>query len=240
MPQERTEAVVLRGVDFSETSRIVTFLCPERGRMACIAKGVKRPKSQLAGLLDTFNRLEIVVYYKDSRSVQVLAEASLLDSFTALKSDLDRTTYGAFPLEIVDRVARENEPSRELYAALVEGLEGLGTWTGDVRTHCCWQVLRLLGIAGFAPSLDVCCECGASAGDRPSFSFGGGVTCARCPSDRRLAREDYAALKAFAAHTRRCPDIEVNATLFSLLDRYASRQLETNLKSARVIEQVFR
>ena len=66
MSQERTEAIVLRGVDFSESSRIVTLLSPDRGRLVCMAKGVKRPKSQLAGLLDTFNRLEVVYYWKYS------------------------------------------------------------------------------------------------------------------------------------------------------------------------------
>ena len=54
--QEKTEAIVLRGVDFSESSRIVTFLSPERGRLTCIAKGARRKNSGVSAVLDTFNR----------------------------------------------------------------------------------------------------------------------------------------------------------------------------------------
>ena len=70
---------VLRGVDFSETSRIVTFLTPGRGRLACLAKGARRRRSPFQAMLDTLNRDEIVYYWKDGREVQQLGEAALLD-----------------------------------------------------------------------------------------------------------------------------------------------------------------
>ena len=118
MPQEKTEAVVLRGVEFSETSRIVTFLTPRRGRVACIAKGARRKGSPMAAVLDTFNRVDMVYYRRQGRQVQTLAEAALLDGFPGLKGDLDRSLFAAIPLEIAFRVAHENEPSEALYAAL--------------------------------------------------------------------------------------------------------------------------
>jgi len=75
--REHTEAIVLKGVDFSETSRIVTLITPDRGKMACMAKGVKRPKSPMAGVLDTFNRIDLVYTWKDTRQVQTLIEANV-------------------------------------------------------------------------------------------------------------------------------------------------------------------
>ena len=78
MAQEKAEALVLRGVDFSETSRIITFLSPERGLLTCIAKGVRRKGSPLASVLDTFNHVELVYYWKEGRGVHTLGEASLL------------------------------------------------------------------------------------------------------------------------------------------------------------------
>src|SRR5690606_17321491 len=110
MPQERSDAVVLLAVDFSETSRIVSVLTPQRGKMALLATGVRRPKSELAALLDTFNRVELVYYWKDSRSVQRLGEASLLSAYAAVKRDLDKQAYAGVGLEFVYKVAHENEP----------------------------------------------------------------------------------------------------------------------------------
>ncbi len=240
MSQERTEAVVLRGVDFSETSRIVTFLSPDRGRMACMAKGAKRKKSPFAGLLDTFNRLELVYYWKDGRDVQTLGEGSLLDGYPSLKGDLGRVTYGAFPLEVAYKAAHENEPSQALFEVLVRGLEGLEAWQGDARTHCCWQVFGLLSAAGFEPALDACVECGASVSASPSFSYTGGVVCGRCPSDRKLSAAEYDALRAMAQGVDACPPLEAGKNIFALLRHFAARQLESDFRSVRVIEQMFR
>ena len=126
---EQTEAIVLRGVDFSETSRIVTFLTPERGRLACMAKGMRRSKNDLAALLDTFHRVELVYYWKDSRSVHPLREVSRLDGYAAIKKDLAKATYGALALEVAYKTAHENEPSEELYDVLKNGLAQLAAWS---------------------------------------------------------------------------------------------------------------
>lgn len=238
MSLEQTEAVVLRGVDFSESSRIVTFLTPDRGKMACMARGIKRPKNQLGPLLETFNCLELVYYWKDGRSVQQLSEATLIDSWNGIKTDLDKITYGAFPLEIAYKVAHENEPSPELYNTLVQGFKSLCAWQGDVRFHVGWQVLQLLNISGFEPALEWCVECGGEIGRVPGFSYGGGVTCYKCRSDRRMSSEEYETLQNCSKETEQCPDV-VSCDIFRLLKLYAIKQLETSFKSVRVIEQMF-
>ncbi len=237
MSQERSEALVLRGVDFSETSRIVTFLTPHRGRMACMALGARRSKSPLGGVLDTLNRLELVYYWRDGREVQKLGEAALLDGYGGIKSDLDKSLHAAFPLELLYKVAHENEPSEELYAAAVHGFDGLKTWTGDARTYAGWMVLHLLGVAGFAPSLEACCECGRELEAATGFSWAGGATCGTCRHDVRVAGEDYRALQALGASPEACPELKASKRVFSLLRRYASRQLDTDFRSVRVIEQ---
>ncbi|HJP34424.1 MAG TPA: DNA repair protein RecO [Gammaproteobacteria bacterium] len=239
MAQERSEALVIRGVNFSETSRIVNFLCPIRGRLVCMAKGARRPKSQLAGLLDTFNRLELVYYWKDGRSVQQLGDAALLDGFRGLKADLAKSTFGALPLELAHKVSNENEPSEELYSELLHGLEQLEDWSGDVRTHVCWQVFRLLSAAGFEPSLEACVRCGKPAGPRAGFAYEGGVTCGACPSDRKAELSTLESLRLFAGSREKCPRASVSHEAYHILRHFAMRQLETDFRSARVIEQMF-
>ena len=239
MSQERTEAVVLRGVDFSESSRIVTLLSPDRGRLVCMAKGARRPRSPLAGMLDTFNRLEVVYYWKDSRAVQQLGDTTLLNGYAGVKSDLDKATYAGFPLELVYKTAHENEPSHELYAALVSGLESLERWEGDVRTHCCWQVFWLLSAAGFEPAVEACGVCGGALSGTPGFNYGVGVTCGSCESDHRISAESHAALRELARGVEACPALTVDREVFDSLWRFAERQLESSFKSVRVIGQMY-
>ncbi len=232
--QERTEAVVLRGVDFSETSRIVTFLTPDRGKVACMAAGARRPKSNLSGVLDVFNRLEIVYYWKDGRSVQRLAEASVLETYPAIKADLERSVCAAFPLEIVYKAAQENEPSEQLYSTLVRGLTSLTQWTGDSRTHTAWQALQLMSSAGFEVTL-------APRGTREWvwFSYEHGVLSPAQRGDRRLNALEYDGLCALAAHPESCPDIEGITAVFAAVRGYVERHLEAGFRSVRVIDQVF-
>jgi len=238
LSQERTEALVLRGVDFSETSRIVTFLCPDRGRLACMAKGARRKNSPLAPVLDTLNHVELLYYWRDGREVQTLAEVSLLDGFTGIKADLAKASFASFPLELAAKTAHANEPSRELFLALIRGLRSLNTWTGAAAVHAAWQALALLAAAGFEPSLDLCAVCGAPVDEAHGFTLSGGATCAACPAERRLSAAQYKALRALSGARDACPDIEAAPGLCGLLSAYAAHQLETEFRSIRVIAEM--
>lgn len=238
MSLERSEGVVLRGVDFSESSRIVTFLTPQRGRMVCMARGVKRPKAQLAGVLDTMNRLELVYYWKEGRAVQQLADASVLDAYRAVKADLEKGALCAFPLELADRVAHENEPSETLFNTLVTGFDQMAHWMDDAQTHCCWQVVRLLDAAGFAPSMDACAHCGKAVDGSREFAYAGGRTCRKCPSDRTLSVDELAALETMTVSTEACPAVDAIGGLLTVLQTYCAWQVDRPFRSVRVIQQI--
>ncbi|MDZ4860045.1 MAG: DNA repair protein RecO [Candidatus Hydrogenedentes bacterium] len=220
MAQERSEAIVMRGVDFSESSRIVTFLTPSRGKVACIASGIGRPKSPFAGVLDTFNRLEMVYYWKDGRGVQRLAEATVLDDFRPIKSDLEKSVYATLPLEFVYKVAQENEPSQKLFRTLVEGLKDFEQWDGPPRTHASWQMLRLLGVAGFEPDLQ-----NADTLDERDRA--------------RTSPADIGALRRLAGAGPGNVPREDMPGAFDTLRRYTLRHIESEFRSLRVIDQMF-
>ena len=48
----KTEGVVLGGIRFRETSKIVTLYTRDRGKLRLVAKGALRPKSRLVGHLE--------------------------------------------------------------------------------------------------------------------------------------------------------------------------------------------
>lgn len=238
MPQETTEAVVVRGVDFSETSRIVTLLTPARGKVAVLARGARRKNSPWAAALDTFNRIEVVYQWKDGRGVQTLTDVSMLDAFPQMKRDLDRSACAAFPLEVAYKVAHENEPSEALYAALIAGLAGMDRGDAAPVAQAAWQVLALLRAAGFGPTLDHCVRCGGALPADPTFSWEGGLCCRDCGGDRRLRPETLASLRTMAEETARCPEVAAPNEVFSLMRQFAARQLETDFRSLRVLDQL--
>lgn len=237
MAVEHTEAVVVRGVDYSQTSRIVTFVTPRRGRVACLVKGARRPGSTTAAALDMFNRVEIGLVWKDSRSVQTLTDCTALDAYPALKTDLDKSTCGAVALEVALKTAHENEPSETLYAALVNGLEGLAAWTGPAEVYTCRVLLRLLAAAGFAPVLDRCCFTSREIRGACGFSLDGGLTQVEARMDCDLSAEEAALLRALAGEGA-CPASGNGAKLLNVLCAYTERQMDVTLRSARVLDQL--
>ncbi len=250
MTQEKTEAVVLRSVDFSNTSRIVTFITPNRGKVACIARGVRRKGNRQDPLLDTMNRLEILYYWKDGRNVQQLGDIALLDSYPKLKRDLERGAYAAFPLEVALKAIHENEPAELPYGALVQGLELLGQQSEEPRLAVCRLVMQMLGACGFAPEMDCCVRCGAVVPPAPGFSMEGGVVCRDCRYDRRLSRDAYTVLRLWcmedadpevtpALLALHDPRPALSAELFAVISRYAAYQLDTSFRSVRVIYDMF-
>jgi DNA repair protein RecO (recombination protein O) len=197
----------------------------------------------MRGALDTFNRVELLVYWKDSRSVQRMGEPTILDDFTGIKKDLDKSVFAAFPLEIAYRVAHENEPSHELYATLLTGLESLAVWRGDPRLHTAWHALQVISVAGFAPAVLACAACGREVSHARGFSYDGGVTCGSCRGDRSLSAKGYQTLRALSAGREGCPPdagatIEAGREVFDLLAEYAARQLDVGFRSLRVIREV--
>ena len=48
----RTEAIILRRTNYGEADRVISLITPDRGKISGIAKGVRKPKSKLAGGLE--------------------------------------------------------------------------------------------------------------------------------------------------------------------------------------------
>jgi DNA repair protein RecO (recombination protein O) len=135
-------------------------------------------------------------------------------------------------LEAVDRVVQEKEGSPRVFNLLVEGLKGLGA-SGSPLVLA-WFLLRLSSVAGFAPSLSDCTECGAT----PAVWFSpgqGGAVCAQCRSPE-AAPVAPGVLKLLndllveGAWMRTDP--EVMAAAARLARSYAEYHLERRLKAA--------
>lgn len=111
----KTEAVVLRKVDFSESSIIATLFTRKAGVIAVIAKGARKPKSRFAATLVPGQLLEVIYYNKDSREVQTLSEVSYLRKLDGLRTDIAKMALVHTTLELIGQVVHRNEVNRELF-----------------------------------------------------------------------------------------------------------------------------
>lgn len=181
----RTEALVLRSVDYAESDRILHLLVPELGRVTAIAKHARRSVRRFAGNLDLFNRLEVEIARGRGGAMSRLDRARLLHANAPLRRDPARFALGCYLLEMLDRMAPE-EGSRtdvqRLYRFAVAALD----WLARCRPGPAVRIfleLRALDALGLRPELRRCVRCGREplVGDLVTFHVpDGGPLCVAC------------------------------------------------------------
>jgi DNA repair protein RecO (recombination protein O) len=187
MATEKTRAIVLKVVEFSETSCVVTLFTEDFGKVGALAKGARRPKSPVEGALDLLALVRIVFLHKSSDALDLLTEAKLERRFRSAQRDLARLYAGYYVAELLSELTEPGDPHRELFLAADRALLALDQGQSVPET-----VLRLeliaLREAGHLPSLEACVACGrpvAADGRVPFGMIAGGVLCDECRPGRR-------------------------------------------------------
>lgn len=150
----RSQAVVLRSLDYGETSQIVTLLTAEKGKLGVMAKGARRTKSQFGATLQPMAYTQVVFYYKPTRELQILSESSHVETFHQLRRNLKSITVGLRIVELVDALLEEEDPQPEIFALTVQALRRLNRT--DTRAANLWPFvqLRMARLLGIAPSIE--------------------------------------------------------------------------------------
>lgn len=150
----RTEAIVLRSLDYGETSQIVTLFTRDKGKIGVMAKGARRPKSSFGATLQPMAYTQVVFYYKPTRTLQTLSESSHVESFHHLRRTLKSITVGLRIVELIDALMEEEDANSEVFSLIVQALRRLNTT--DARVDNLWPYvqLQLARVLGVAPAVD--------------------------------------------------------------------------------------
>lgn len=193
------EAMVIRTIDYGEGHKIVTLLTKERGKVSVMARGAKKMRSRFAAMTQLFTH----GYYTYYRTGQMgnLSSGEIIQSFHTLQEDLMTTAYGAYLLEMINRMLLDHDGSSVLFEQLVAALQALEAGKdAQVITHI--FELKMLDFAGYTPSIQACAHCadafgaGGAPSAEPLFSAPlGGVICQRCahhdPQSLRISSKTH-------------------------------------------------
>ena len=111
----KSDAIVLRTVDYSESSIIATLFTKEKGKVAVIAKGARKPKNKFAAFLVVGQLLEVVFYNKESRSVQTLSDVSYSEKLHTFRVDIEKMAIMMTTAEFANQVLHDNEVNMDLF-----------------------------------------------------------------------------------------------------------------------------
>ncbi|WP_164102390.1 DNA repair protein RecO [Candidatus Laterigemmans baculatus] len=236
MASEKTDALVLRTIEFSETSLVVVLLTRQFGKSSALAKGARRAKGPFEGALDLLSICRVVIIPKSGDTLDLLTEAKLQRRFRAGERNLGRLYAGYYVAELLREMTDRGDPHPDLYDLALETLEELDGET-DVRACLLRFELQTLRLLGHAPTIDRCAACGSEVPEGGRFGFGvtsGGVLCAACrPATRQVVllrgatRETLRSLLSEAAVSGPPPPVpaELHGELRGVINRYITNLL---------------
>jgi DNA repair protein RecO (recombination protein O) len=187
MPSEKATALVLRTIDFSETSLVVTLFTREFGKIGALAKGARRPKNPFESALDVLTLCRIVFLHKTSEALDLVTEAKLLRRFRPAGRQIAGLYAAYYVAELLGGLTDENDPHPELFDLADETLAALAAGDAVPRRTVRFE-LGALRFLGHSPSLDQCVECGTAVEAAGRVAFGpieGGVLCPKCRGGRQ-------------------------------------------------------
>jgi DNA repair protein RecO (recombination protein O) len=182
MSSEKTEAIVIRLADFSESSRVVTLFTREAGKVSALAKGAKRLKGPFESALDLLSRVRVVFLRKSSANLDLLTEAQLVARFQPLPRELTSLYGGYYVAELLDGLTETHDPHPLLYDEAVTALAALGV-EADPRLSLLRFEAVLLRETGHLPAFDACLVCGRPAETGEGIRYWvnqGGLVCRDC------------------------------------------------------------
>lgn len=182
MSSEKTDGLIVRVTDFSETSRIVVLFTQEFGKISALAKGGKRLKGPFESALDLLSNCRVVFLRKGSGGLDLLTEAQLIGRFRPQERDLACLYAGYYVAELLLGLTEEYDPHPQLYLAALEALEAFQVSEQTRRAVLRFELV-LLQELGQIPDFTSCAACGAELQEGRAFGYWvsqGGLICPDC------------------------------------------------------------
>lgn len=140
------EGVVLKRINFGEADRIVTIYSKEKGKLVCMAKGVRKMHSKKRSGLEPATRAKF--FLSTGKGMDYLNQVDIISSHAKQRDSLTRLTQHYQILEIIDNLTVDSQENEQVYVALCQTLNSLDE-VGNKKSVMLSQVRNILQAMGF-------------------------------------------------------------------------------------------
>jgi DNA repair protein RecO (recombination protein O) len=194
--------IVLRRLDYSESSQVLAVLTREHGQQRLIAKGIKRSsKHKGAVWIDLLDLGKLAFTKRPGKedNLATLTEWVQVDAFRHLRTSLVAMYAAQYAAEVTSQLVETHDPHAELFDDLQALLAGLSE--GSAVTSLARFLWALITHIGLRPQLDNCINCGRDVSEERTLYFSshqGGAICRDCEpamvEKRRVSRSSLAVI----------------------------------------------
>jgi DNA repair protein RecO (recombination protein O) len=193
-----------------------------------IVKGARSPKSKYGKIVDPLNYLSIVLYKKETRDLQLLSGADIIEHYPAMKNDLNKLGYAYGVAELVKNLLADHEVSKRIFKGIIKILSILNS--GEEKPEITFGrfFMFLLKETGYEIQIDSCAICGKQKFvDDPHYNFEKGLICGECT---KSVVDNYDINLELLRYLKCLKNNESAGTFSNLIARKAINFMETHLK----------
>ena len=157
MANTKINGVVLSESNMGDFDKMLTILTPNVGKISCVAKGARRPRSALLAGTQIFCFGEYLMY-KGTNTYHINS-VEPIEVFYNIRTDLDKLKYAVHINKIIQDVTHENQNCFNILQLLLNTLYVISETDKDLELVLSIFKLRLVSILGFKPKIASCVNC---------------------------------------------------------------------------------
>ena len=153
----KTKGIVISEHNVGDFDKMLTILTPNLGKIECIAKGSRKPKSLLlAG--SQFLCFSEYILYKGSDNYS-MNTCEIIELFYNIRMDLDKLETATYITKIINDVTTENQNNYKILQLYLNTLYVISETDKHLEFIKSIFRLRLMSIIGFRPQINECIVC---------------------------------------------------------------------------------
>jgi len=146
-----TKGLVVRTVNYSETSIVATIYTSELGVRTYMIKGARSGKKKKGNIYQPMQFLDLIVTERENKNMQYIREAKPLFHYKQVPYDIRKTAIGLFMLELISITVKEMESNEELYGFIQQEYENLDLVQSPFADYHLQFMLSFSQLLGFFP-----------------------------------------------------------------------------------------
>lgn len=116
----KTRGVILKSMEYKEKDSMLQIFTGDLGKITVIAKGVRSARGRYQEAVQPMTLCDLVLF--PGKNIHILNEASVVHTFSGIKGDYEKITYGSYFLELTDIAMADREPQERYFVDLIKAL----------------------------------------------------------------------------------------------------------------------
>tara|TARA_Y100001936_G_scaffold227853_1_gene248533 strand:- start:495 stop:1241 length:747 start_codon:yes stop_codon:yes gene_type:complete len=180
-----TDAIVLNNKKFSDSSLICNLYSKDYGKLSIIAKGVRKLKNLNGAILQPFNHIQLVYYYKSKRNIQTYKEASIIQRYNDITNSYDKIILSSVMLDIINYSSIEDNPCDIIFRLINKSLEKINSSNSNhIVYYFIFFNIQLLIYLGYKPLIEKCYNCNQRLKNGFFNYTSGQLECSKCANSK--------------------------------------------------------